>query len=351
MVCDDPDGGWSPNNNAEVSMWDRIICTEKCEVINGQDYVFECFCGNKQAKGGGQGSGNELCSYGCSNGACLAAPTTPAPQSTPKTEVDYIVDDKGPASDVVLASNLANQFSNYSSQSLLNSQVTRKDLDDKLGVFIYYGAAVIMLGQNAPAKLAVLAGNIQIYLRTQHNIYSSIKLNTEMPDDKFAKYFVKTFKELYKGDKKDTAFGDLEVTDIYGPPNQGNYYSSFTLNGVKFNNVSFNSQAHPQLGQIFVTDMYKGNKGTAIDVLLVPPSKDIYSAGGQQKGSVLGPWNKRFEITDLTQNDATYMIEKEIIHAKLLGQATTVHGITAVPTKIYNYNNVQYLNTLLAKDT
>ncbi len=77
--CSDTDGGWNLLARGLVTMTGMLRCTDRCatsqelQTSQGRDQLFECFCGDKQGFGGGQGSGWTSCPDGtsCQNGACV----------------------------------------------------------------------------------------------------------------------------------------------------------------------------------------------------------------------------------------------------------------------------------------
>ena len=62
----------------------------------------------------------------------------------------FVVDDKGPSTDVITSTNLVthliseDELSGYSHLTALNSEVSKSDLSGKLTIFIYKGEAVII---------------------------------------------------------------------------------------------------------------------------------------------------------------------------------------------------------------
>jgi eight-cysteine-cluster-containing protein len=77
QACTDSDGGWNIYSSGIVTYGSSVVCYDRCATqqelasSNNQDSLYECFCGNKQASGGGQGAGWVYCPYGCSNGTCM----------------------------------------------------------------------------------------------------------------------------------------------------------------------------------------------------------------------------------------------------------------------------------------
>ncbi len=77
--CLDSDGGWNLKVAGAASISGRVVCKDRCaneqelQVSGGRDQLFECFCGNRQGSGGGQGSAWVSCPAGtvCKGSECV----------------------------------------------------------------------------------------------------------------------------------------------------------------------------------------------------------------------------------------------------------------------------------------
>jgi len=127
-------------------------------------------------------------------------PTKPVlNQSMPQFQtVQYLVSDNNSSSprfDLILLGNIEYNTKakvssyGYTYEYKLNGQITRKDLEDRVTVFVYNDKAMIIVGDKSPANQILLAGEISIYLASIGTIVKSSKIfsSSQVKDDDLVK--------------------------------------------------------------------------------------------------------------------------------------------------------------------
>ena len=121
----------------------------------------------------------------------LLAITTFASAASITKDYLFVVDDQSPASDVVTSVDLIHAVEprvagNY--QQVLNSEVTREELKNRVTVFIHNKQAVVIVGDTSPAQQVVTAVDIAKTLKEKFNIETGpAKLSSEINYDDLKK--------------------------------------------------------------------------------------------------------------------------------------------------------------------
>ncbi len=99
------------------------------------------------------------------------------------TEYYFVVDDQSPADDVITIIDAMTHFKFQTTEvAKLNSEVKKKDLENRVTAFVYKGNAAIIVGATSPAEHVVFATDLENYFK-QKNILVIQKLSTEVESD------------------------------------------------------------------------------------------------------------------------------------------------------------------------
>lgn len=106
-----------------------------------------------------------------------------------------VVDDKSPAEDVITIVDIATELEsdhNLDSTGKLNSEVTKSYLNDKVTMFVYYGKAVVIVDDDAPAIYVMIANDMAAMIKQMKGIEADVILVSEVPSDDLREIFGET---------------------------------------------------------------------------------------------------------------------------------------------------------------
>lgn len=109
-----------------------------------------------------------------------------AAASAADTDYVFVVDDQGPAEDVITIVDAMKHFNLNTQTAKLNSEVTKADLKNKVTVFVYYDEAVIFFEDDVSRDDYTFASDLSIYLK-QKGIPATFKSVSDVTSDDLEK--------------------------------------------------------------------------------------------------------------------------------------------------------------------